>query len=81
MAETFNPMDTAPKDGTPVRLKVRHDNWKYAAEDQKAQWEAVVVAKWIDFNGGGWTWHGLCGRFLGWLPARPEDTAAAERLG
>ena len=36
-----------------------HPNRQYAKGDDKLTWEQVVVAKWIDFNSGGWTWHGM----------------------
>lgn len=74
-AENFNPMWSAPKDGTTVRLKLRHFNWQFARDDEKAEWEAVVQAKWIDFNGGGWTWNGMCGVPIGWLPLEGKEAA------
>jgi hypothetical protein len=57
----------APRDGTELELLLRHPNWQYAKNDN-AQWEQVVRAKWIDFNHGGWTWHGMYGTPQGWRP-------------
>lgn len=51
---------TAPKDGTPILIRFRHANYKFAG-DRRDEWEEVCVARWIDHNGGGWTWHGICG--------------------
>lgn len=58
----------APRDGTPILALVRHANWKYAGIADKFDWQELVVARWIDHNGGGWTWYGLMGEFIGWLP-------------
>lgn len=81
-AETdWQDIATAPRDGTDVLLWVVHPNAKYADTDF-AQWCGPVVARWIDFNGGGWTWHGLNGQFTHWrpLPAPPaiRETPHAE---
>lgn len=61
-------MATAPHDGTEVELMIHHRNHMYAADWDRKNWEQVVRAKWIDFNGGGWTWHGLYGDPQGWRP-------------
>ena len=66
--EPWRQMETAPKDGTEVELLMYHHNRQYAKGDEKLTWEQVVVAKWIDFNGGGWTWRGMCGVPQGWRP-------------
>lgn len=70
---TWHCMTDAPKDGTEVELLLRHQNYAYAKTDeQRAMWEQVVLGKWIDFNGGGWTWHGMNGRAWGWRPMTPN---------
>lgn len=72
--EQWRPMATAPHDGTSVQLLIYHLNRKFAWEGGKRQWEQIVEAAWIDFNGGGWTWRGMCGEPQGWRPvaaARP----------
>jgi hypothetical protein len=64
----------APLDGTEVELLLHHPNHRYAKGDEKQRWEQVVRAKWIDFNGGGWTWRGMSGSPMGWrLPPPPVD--------
>lgn len=62
----WQPMLTAPLDGTEVELIIRHNNWIYASAKDREQWEQIVSARWIDFNGGGWTWHGMAGMPVGW---------------
>jgi len=62
----FLPMESAPKDGTTVELLLYHPNRKYADEDRKHEWEQIAEAKWLDFNGGGWTWRGMAGSPQGW---------------
>lgn len=62
----WQPMLSAPLDGSEVELMIRHNNWIYASGKDREQWEQIVRAKWIDFNGGGWTWHGMAGMPVGW---------------
>lgn len=69
----------APLDGTEVDLLLHHPNHRYAKGDERKQWEQVVRAKWIDFNGGGWTWRGMYGTPMGWRPVgllafQPDST-------
>ena len=63
------PMTTAPKDGTVIEILMRHNNWHYAAGVDKARWQEVVRAQWIDFNHGGWTWRGIAGTPVVWRAA------------
>ena len=66
---TWHCMTDAPKDGTEVELLLRHVNYRYCKSDEeRAKWEQVVRSTWIDFNGGGWTWHGMAGSIVGWRP-------------
>jgi len=62
----WQPLSTAPRDGTKVRLLIWHHNYHYASPDKKSEWERVVVAQWINFNGGGWTWSGMAGTPQAW---------------
>jgi hypothetical protein len=78
-ADDWRAMVYAPTDGREVELLLRHPNWHYAEGDKKQQWEQIVCAKWIDFNGGGWTWHGMSGSPHGWR--EPKDAIAAEAKG
>lgn len=74
MSEWNFDMDAAPRDGTPVQLWMVHPNAQYSSDPIGEGWEAVVDAHWIDHNGGGWTWYGLCGRPTRWrLPPPPEN--------
>jgi hypothetical protein len=34
----------------------------------KPDYAHSAEAKWIDHNGGGWTWEGLCGVITHWKP-------------
>ncbi|GAA4827140.1 hypothetical protein GCM10023232_26690 [Sphingosinicella ginsenosidimutans] len=68
MGAGWRPIEEAPRDGTQIIAWVRHPTWKFAPADDKACWEGPVIAHWIEHNGGGWTWHGHLGEFLGWMP-------------
>jgi len=66
---TWHCMTDAPRDGTEVELLVRHTNFRFCKSDEeRSMWEQAARAKWIDFNGGGWTWSGLAGSAVGWRP-------------
>lgn len=70
----WRPMDTAPKDGTEIVLLLHHHNRRYCrTEAEREQWTDRVRAKWIEFNGGGWTWHGMYGEPQGWKPLTVGD--------
>lgn len=62
------------KDGRPVLIEFVHANAQYSKDPVGEGWIAVHEAQWIDHNGGGWTWHGLCGvaRRVRPLPSAPE---------
>lgn len=66
------PIETAPKDGTPILAWCVHPNARFVGDSQA--WAAPVVAQWITHNGGGWTWNGISGSFTHWrpLPSPPE---------
>jgi hypothetical protein len=71
----WNPLKAAPQDGTEIELLVHHHNWKHAKGEDKKKWEQIVRAKWIDFNGGGWTWNGMAGVPIYWRPiVAPSDS-------
>jgi hypothetical protein len=74
-------MATAPKDGTRIWLRVRHFNWRYAGEHDREKWEQDVSAMWIEHNGGGWTWNGIMGEPIAWLPLPPDETAICTKCG
>ncbi len=77
------PIEQAPRDGTSILAWVVHPNAKYA-EQGDDQWQGPVIARWIDHNGGGWTWHGHMGTFTHFrpLPAPPAlDPHSLDRAG
>lgn len=78
---TWRAMVYAPLDGTEVELLLYHPDRAYATGDDKKNWEQVVRAKWIDFNGGGWTWHGMNGTPQGWRPAPDREAPAPDSAG
>lgn len=76
-AAMWRPREECPeewKDGRPVLIEFVHDNAKYSSDPIGEGWIAVHEAHWIDHNGGGWTWNGLCGvaRRIRPLPTPPE---------
>ena len=75
----LEPMESAPKDGRTILVWCRHWNHKYATDDDdRARWEGWVITSWTLHNGGGWTWHGHAGEFLGWTALGvPELTKPA----
>jgi len=77
---TWRCMIDAPKDGTEIELLLRHVNYRYSKTDEeRAEWEQAVRSTWIDFNGGGWTWHGMAGSIVGWRPLPSNDQASGAR--
>lgn len=73
---TWHCMIDAPKDGTEVDLLVRHYCYGMAKTDEeRAVWEQAAQAKWIDHNGGGWTWEGIAGRAVGWRPVKVPNSS------
>lgn len=72
----WRPIEEAPKDGTSIIAYCVHVNAKYATNSIQEGWEYPVIAKWIDHNGGGWTWHGMAGTFTHYMPLPPAPGAA-----
>lgn len=60
----------------PVLIYVVHNNAQFEKDETRRldEWEAWYTGRWIDHNGGGFTWHGMCGRVthVAKLPNRPE---------
>ncbi len=72
---TWQPIETAPRDGRPVSLRIEHRWARYSADPVADGWVVEVVGRWIDHNRGGWTWHGLSGRPTHWMPLpEPPET-------
>jgi len=61
-----------------VLLYLVHNQAQYEKDPARRQrdWECWAVGRWIDHNGGGWTWHGMSGqvKYVASLPARPQPT-------
>lgn len=78
-------MADAPLDGTEIELLVRHFDYFTALkvngkEEAERLWQGAVRGKWIDHNGGGWTWRGHAGSPVGWKPiVRTADGCAEEK--
>jgi hypothetical protein len=69
----WSAMVYAPLDGTEIELLIRHHNYwtvlKVGGKDEaEKNWQGIVRGKWIDHNGGGWTWNGGAGSPIGWRP-------------
>lgn len=70
------PIETAVKqDRKPLLLWVVHHNARYSKDSVAEGWEAPCVACWLDFNGGGWCWHGPMGTATHWMPLPSAPTA------
>lgn len=68
LLDGWQPMATAPKDGTYFELLVRHTTWYYEEPGKRDSWQGPCRANWTDFNGGGWAWSGHSGEPLVWRP-------------
>jgi hypothetical protein len=77
MSDEWQPIETAPTDGTRVLLWCVHPNAEFSPDPVAEGWAAAVVGEWIDHNGGGWTWHGLLGRMTHWRPLPPPPKGGA----
>jgi hypothetical protein len=67
----WQPMLTAPLDGTEIEILVRHPTYWPCLKSQapvaaEQLWQQTVRGQWIDHNGGGWSWRGLAGSPVGW---------------
>ena len=76
-AVAWRAMKDAPRDGTEIETLCVHRNAMYSADAWGDGWATVARVKWIDHNGGGWTWEGLCGVHIAW---RPVTVAAPPSL-
>lgn len=76
----WQPIESAPKDETTILAWCVHDNAKYSKDAIAEGWAGPVVTRWIDFQGGGWTWHGHCGVFTHWMPLPTPPAGQATTL-
>lgn len=84
VSEGWQPIETAPKDGTDILAWCVHPNAKYTdALVGFTDWQAPVVTRWIEHNGGEWTRDGLFGEYTHWrpLPAPPRASPSAAMEG
>lgn len=70
-------MENAPRDGTPILAWTVHQNAAFAKDAIGDGWACASVIRWIDHNGGGWTWNGLAGAHTHWRPL-PDPPAAPQ---
>lgn len=70
----WQPIETAPKDGTRILLWCVHQNAQYAKDARAEGWEAAVIGEWTTHNRGGWVWHGLAGKHTHWMPLPDPPT-------
>lgn len=78
-AQGWLSLETAPKDGTVVEVRIVHHLAQYDDDPEGEGWISTARAKWIEHNGGGWTWHGLCGQICQWRPAPTPPHGEDER--
>ena len=72
----WQPIETAPKDGTPILVFMRDDYmaraWQYEDGDRR---KLVALASWTDHNGGGWvSYHP--GKPTFWKPLDTPERSA-----
>jgi hypothetical protein len=80
-AEGWHDLDSMPRDGTEVEIRVVNFLAPYYADEpDHGGYVGVCRGCWIDHNGGGLTWYGLAGEPSHWRPAAPRaDVRAAEK--
>lgn len=66
--DDWHPIDTVPKDGTEVQIRIVHMLAAYSDDPKEDGYIAIARAQWIDHNGGGLTWNGLAGVPRQWRP-------------
>jgi len=79
---SWRPIDTAPKDGTTIIVWCVHEMAKFCENPASEGYAAPAIARWINHNGGGWTWHGLAGPPTLWMPlpkVLPAERAQQDR--
>ena len=71
-AEGWRPLETAPHDGSEVEIRIV--NFIAAACDDPVKDGVIATARarWIDHNGGGFTWYGLAGAPSQWRPLHAD---------
>jgi hypothetical protein len=80
-AEGWRSLAFAPHDGTEIELRLVHAYAPFCKDPVAEGYIATATARWIDHNGGGWTWEGLCGRPAQWRPLPAgADISAAEMV-
>ncbi len=72
------PIDSAPKDGTEILIRIHHRNRQYCEELERTAWEGNAKARWIDHNGGGWCYRGMSGEPVMWRTLESLPNADVE---
>lgn len=73
-------ISSAPKDGTELALLIRHPNYGVAPQEERDQWEEWCAARWIEHNGGGWTWRGISGSPVAWKPVEQMERSIIAQM-
>jgi hypothetical protein len=71
-ASSWMPIETAPKDGSYILIRIHHRNRQYCEEWERTAWESNAKARWTEHNGGGWVWTGMSGEPVLWK-SLPND--------
>jgi len=67
-ADGWRSIETAPHDGTEIQIRLVHMLAAFSDDPKEDGYIATARARWIDHNGGGFTWHGLAGIPAQWRP-------------